>query len=159
MKATFYKRVTLFLCLILLMFAAIGAIFSVGSTQASALTYTTPKYLTSGRTTNETSVTTGCPSNFKVYMYGSSSSGSGTLSQGSVLDWSTYHITVEPSKVSAHMTFQLLRNGSVYSSKSLSGNGNITLYSGSLSDGKYELQYSCRYAPNFLVDFTYFFSP
>ena len=157
MKATSYKRITLFLCLILLMFAAIGAIFSVGSTQASALTYTTPKYLTSGRTTNETSVTTGCPSNFKVYMYGSSSSGSGTLSQGSVLDWSTYHITVEPSKVSAHMTFQLLRNGSVYSSKSLSGNGNITLYSGSLSDGKYELQYSCRYAPNFLVDFTYFF--
>ncbi len=157
MKVTSYKRITLFLCLILLMFAAIGAIFSVGSTQASALTYTTPKYLTSGRTTNETSVTTGCPSNFKVYMYGSSSSGSGTLSQGSVLDWSTYHITVEPSKVSAHMTFQLLRNGSVYSSKSLSGNGNITLYSGSLSDGKYELQYSCRYAPNFLIDFTYFF--
>ena len=132
-------------------------LFGLNMREASALTYTTPKYLTSGRTTNETSVTTGCPSNFKVYMYGSSSSGSGTLSQGSVLDWSTFNITVEPSKVSAHMTFQLLRNGSVYSSKSLSGNGNITLYSGSLSDGKYELQYSCRYAPNFLVDFTYFF--
>ena len=55
-------------------------------------------------------------------MYGSSSSGSGTLSQGSVLDWSTYHITVEPSAVSAHMTFQLLRNGSVYSSKLFFGN-------------------------------------
>ena len=157
-----YKDIKKRLILISVFFAvlllALGmCLFGINVQDASALTYTTPKYLTSGRTTNETSVTTGCPSNFKVYMYGSSSSGSGTLSQNSVLDWSTYHITVEPSAVSAHMTFQLLRNGSVYSSKSLSGNGNITLYSGSLSDGKYELQYSCRYAPNFLVDFTYYF--
>lgn len=152
------KRLILVAALFAALLLALGlCLFGLNMREASALTYTTPKYLTSGRTTNETSVTTGCPSNFKVYMYGSSSSGSGTLSQGSVLDWSTYHITVEPSAVSAHMTFQLLRNGSVYSSKSLSGNGNITLYSGSLSDGKYELQYSCRYAPNFLIDFTYFF--
>ena len=132
-------------------------LFGMNMREASALTYTTPKYLTQGRTTNETSVTTGCPSNFKVYMYGSSTSGTGTLSQGTVIDWSKVTITVEPSAVSSHMTFTLLRNGSPYTTKSLSGNGNITLYSGSLSNGSYELQYSCRYAPNFLVDYTYFF--
>ena len=103
-------------------------------------------------------MTTGCPSNFKIYMYGSSNTGaSSTLSQGAVLDWSTFNITVETSTVSDHRTFQLLRNGSTYTSKSLSGSGNQTLFSGSLSDGMYELQYSCRYASSFLVDFTYYF--
>ena len=117
-----YKDIKKRLILISVFFAvlllALGmCLFGINVQDASALTYTTPKYLTSGRTTNETSVTTGCPSNFKVYMYGSSSSGSGTLSQNSVLDWSTYHITVQPSALSAHMTLQPLRNGSVYSSK------------------------------------------
>ena len=103
-------------------------------------------------------MTTGCPSNFKIYMYGSSNTGaSSTLSQGAVLDWSTFNIAVETSAVSDHRTFQLLRNGSTYTSKSLSGSGNQTLFSGSLSDGMYELQYSCRYASSFLVDFTYYF--
>lgn len=132
-------------------------LFGMQGQKVSAATYTTPKYLTNGRTTNGTSVTTGCPSNFKIYMYGSSRSGTGTLSQGSVIDWSYVYITVETSSVSDHLTFQLLKNGSVYTSKSLSGNASQTLYSGSLSDGNYELQYSCRYAPNIFVDFTYYF--
>lgn len=115
-------------------------LFGMQGQKVSAATYTTPKYLTNGRTTNGTSVTTGCPSNFKIYMYGSSRSGTGTLSQGSIIDWSYVYITIETSKVSDHLTFQLLKNGSVYTSKSLSGNASQTLYSGSLSDGNYELQ-------------------
>ena len=59
--------------------------------------------------------------------------------------------------MSDHRTFQLIRNGTTYTSKSLSGGGDLTLFSGSLTDGQYELQYSCRYAPNFLVDYTYYF--
>lgn len=152
------KRMLLIASFFAVLLLVLGlCLFGMNMREASALTYTTPKYLTQGRTTNETSVKTGCPSNFKVYMYGSSTSGTGTLSQGTVIDWSKVTITVEPSAVSSHMTFTLLRNGSTYTTKSLSGNGNITLYSGSLSNGSYELQYSCRYAPNFLVDYTYFF--
>ena len=43
--------------------------------------------------------------------------------------------------VREHISFKLYRNGYLYSSKSLSGTGNLTLYSGSLPDGEYELQY------------------
>lgn len=133
-------------------------LFGLNMQEASAQTYSTAKYLTNGKTIYGTTMATGCPSNFKIYMYGSGTTGaSSTLSQGAVLDWSTFNITVETSAVSDHRTFQLLRNGSTYTSKSLSGSGNQTLFSGSLSDGMYELQYSCRYASSFLVDFTYYF--
>ncbi len=152
------KKITVCFAFFALVLLSLGVcLFGISGQKVSAATYTTPKYLTSGRTTNGTSVTTGCPSNFKIYMHGSSQSGTGTLAQGSVIDWSYVYITVETSKVSDHLTFQLLRNGAVYTSKSLSGSGNQTLYSGSLSDGNYELQYSCRYASSILVDFTYYF--
>lgn len=152
------KKITVCFAFFALVLLSLGVcLFGMPGQKVSAATYTTPKYLTSGRTTNGTSVTTGCPSNFKIYMYGSSQSGTGTLSQGSVIDWSYYYITVETSKVSDHLTFQLIRNGAVYTSKSLSGSGNQTLFSGILTDGNYELQYSCRYASSFLVDFTYYF--
>lgn len=152
------KKCIFIAAIIAALFMALGlCLFTAEAREASAISYTTAKYLTNGRTTNETSVTSGCPDNFKVYMYGSSNSGTGTLWQGTALDWSTVNITVETSKVSDHLSFQLLRNGTVYTTKKLSGSGNISLYAGSLSDGKYELQYSCRYAPSFLVDFTYYF--
>lgn len=132
-------------------------LFGLNMREASALTYSTPKYLTNGRTTTGTSVSTGCPENFKIYMSNTSNGSTGTLSQGSVLDWSHFYIIIETHKVSDHLTFSLLRNGTPYSTKSLSGNASQTVFSGSLSDGMYELQYSCRYASSFLVDFTYYF--
>lgn len=152
------KKITVCFAFLALVLLSLGVcLFGFEARDASALTYTTPKYLTNGRTTNGTSATTGCPSNFKIYMYGSSQSGTGTLSQGSIIDWSYVYITIETSKVSDHLTFQLIRNGAVYTSKSLSGSGNQTLFSGTLTDGNYELQYSCRYAPNIFVDYTYYF--
>lgn len=152
------KKITVCFAFLALVLLSLGVcLFGMPGQKVSAATYTTPKYLTSGRTTNGTSVTTGCPSNFNIYMYGSSQSGTGTLSQGSIIDWSYVYITIETSKVSDHLTFQLIRNGAVYTSKSLSGSGNQTLFSGTLTDGNYELQYSCRYASSFLVDFTYYF--
>ena len=132
-------------------------LFGLNMREASALTYSTPKYLTNGRTTTGTSVSTGCPENFKIYMSNTSNGSTGTLSQGSVLDWSYFYIIIETHKVSDHLTFSLLRNGTPYLTKSLSGNASQTVYSGSLTDGMYELQYSCRYASSFLVDFTYYF--
>lgn len=78
MKATSYKRITLFLCIVLLLaLAAVGALFGAGSTQASAATYTTPKYKTYGQTTEGTTTTSGSPTNFTIYMHGSSTSGTG----------------------------------------------------------------------------------
>lgn len=152
------KKITVCFAFFALVLLSLGVcLFGIEAKDASALTYTTPKYLTNGRTTTGTSVSTGCPSNFKIYMSNTTNGSTGTLSQGAVLDWSYFYISITTSSVSDHLTFQLLKNGSVYTSTSLSGNASQTLYSGSLSDGKYELQYSCRYAPNIFVDFTYYF--
>lgn len=152
------KKITVCFAFLALVLLSLGVcLFGFEARDASALTYTTPKYLTNGRTTTGTSVSTGCPSNFKIYMSNTTNGSTGTLSQGAVLDWSYFYISITTSSVSDHLTFQLLKNGSVYTSKSLSGNASQTLYSGSLSDGNYELQYSCRYAPNIFVDFTYYF--
>ena len=157
MKEFLYRRTTLLICTVLLLiFAAFGLIFATEATPASAATYTTAKYLTYGSTSNGTSTSSGCPDNFKIYMHGSSTSGTGTIYQDKVLDWSYFYIKVEPSKVSSHLTFQLLKNGSVYTNKTLSGKDDLTLFSGSLSDGEYELKYTCRYAPNIFVDYTYY---
>ena len=157
MKEFLYRRTTLLICTVLLLiFAAFGLIFATEATPASAATYTTAKYLTYGSTSNGTSTSSGCPDNFKIYMHGSSTSGTGTIYQDKVLDWSYFYIKVEANKVSKHLTFQLLKNGSVYSNKTLSGKDDLTLFSGSLSDGEYELKYTCRYAPNIFVDYTYY---
>ncbi len=152
------RRLILFGALFAALLLTLGlCLFGLNVQEASALTYSTPKYLTNGRTTTGTSVSTGCPENFKIYMSNTSNGSTGALSQGSVLDWSHFYIIIETHKVSDHLTFSLLRNGTPYSTKSLSGNASQTVFSGSLTDGMYELQYSCRYASSFLVDFTYYF--
>ena len=149
MKERTYKRVTLILCLFLLaVLAAIGAVFGTGATQASAATYTTPKYKTYGTTTEGTTTTSGPPSNFAIYMHGSSTSGTGTMYNDKLIDWSYVYIKIEVSAMSAHESFKLTRNGSTYASKTLSGNSNMTLYSGSLSSGEYELTYIGNYKAN-----------
>ena len=107
-KATFYKRITLFLCLVLLLaLAAVGAIFGAGSTQASAATYTTPKYKTYGTTTEGTTTTSGSPGNFTIYMHGSSTSGTGTMYNDRLIDWSYVYIKIEVSAMSAHESFKI----------------------------------------------------
>lgn len=149
MKEISYKRITLFLCLIVLsIFAALGTIFGAGSTKASALTYTTAKYKTYGTTTEGTTTTSGSPGNFTIYMHGSSTSGTGTMYNDRLIDWSYVYIKIEVSAMSAHESFKLTKDGYSYTSKTLSGNSNITLYSGSLSSGEYELTYVGNYKAN-----------
>ncbi len=123
---------------------------------ASAATYTTAKYTTYGSTNNGSSISSGCPSNFTIYMYGSSQSGTGTMYQDSLTNWSYYNIYIDAIKVSDHRSFVLRRNGSSYYTKSVSGESDMYLYQGSLPDGEYELEYTCRYAKNIFYDYTYY---
>ena len=117
----------------------------VGTLEASAATYTTPTYTTYGTYTYNGSTYSGYPSSyFKVTMHGSSTSGTSTMYNDKLTDWSYYYIKVVDVDVREHISFKLYRNGYLYSSKSLSGTGNLTLYSGSLPDGEYELQYVCN---------------
>ena len=123
---------------------------------AAALTYTTAKCLTYGSTNNGSSTSDGCPSNFKIYMYGASTSGEGTIYQDHLSNWSYYYIYVDAINVSDHRSFRLLRNGYEYAAPSVSGKSDRVLYEGSLPDGEYELEYTCRYAKNIFYDYTYY---
>ena len=118
----------------------VGALNSMSMQTASALTYTTYKYLTVGTTNDGDSTKSGCPSNFKIYMYSSSTSGETSLGQDVVTNWSTYNFYIDASDID-HKSFKLYRNGSLYTSKSLSGSSDMTMYSAALPSGKYELQY------------------
>ena len=121
---------------------AVGLAFNSMHTEtASALTYSTAKCLTYGSTNNGSSTSSGCPSNFKIYMYGSSTSGSSSLGQDVVTNWSMYNFYIDASDIE-HKSFKLYKNGSLYTSKSLSGSGDMTMYSAALSSGDYELKYT-----------------
>ena len=113
-----------------------------GTLTASAATTTTATYTTYGTYTYDGSTYSGYPSSyFKIMMHGSSTSGTGTIYNDRLTDWSYYYIKVDAIDVREHISFKLYRNGSLYSSKSLSGESDLTLYSGSLPDGEYEIQY------------------
>ncbi len=136
---------------------AVGLAFNSMNTEtASALTYTTAKCLTYGSTNNGSSTSSGCPSNFKIYMYGANTSGEGTIYQDHLSNWSYYYIYIDAINVSDHRSFRLLRNGYDYDYTSVSGNSDRILYEGSLPDGEYELEYTCRYAKNIFYDYTYY---
>ncbi len=134
------KRV--FLTAILSLALMLTVFLGVGTLEASATTYTTPTYTTYGTYTYDGSTYSGYPSSyFKVQMHGSSTSGTGTIYNDRLTDWSYYYIKVDAIDVREHVSFKLYRNGYLYSSKTLSGDGDLTLYSSSLSDGEYEIVY------------------
>ena len=126
---------------------------SMGSVKtAKAETYRTSKFLTKGTTSVDGATpTSGCPDNFKVYMCGAyTDDKTSEIYRSAIIDWTYYKITVEVKNVSNHIAFSMTRNGYTIYKKSLSGNGNITLYSDSLTDGEYAFEYTCNYKSGFL---------
>lgn len=119
---------------------------------AKAETYRTSKFLTKGTTSVDGATpTNGCPDNFKVYMCGAyTNDKTSEIYRSAIIDWTYYKITVEVKNVSNHIAFSMTRNGYTIYKKSLSGNGNITLYSDSLTDGEYAFEYTCDYKSGFL---------
>ena len=117
---------------------------------------TTAKCLTYGVTTVDGERTAGCPSNFTIYMHGASISGTDTIYNGDLLNWSTYYFLVDVNKVSDHRTFELYKDGSLYYEKSVSGDNNLSYNLGRLPDGDYTLKYECRYAKNIFTAYTYY---
>lgn len=114
---------------------------STETKSASALTYSTPKYLTYGTTSDGSSTSNGCPSNFKIYMYGSSQDGTSTTrSQDVYSNWAYYQFYIDAIDIE-HVSFKLYKNDYLYVNKSLSGSSDMTLYSEALPSGSYELQY------------------
>ncbi len=136
-----------------------GGVFGLNTeTKTASADYvgTTAKCLTYGVTTVDGERTAGCPSNFAIYMHGASISGTDTIYNGDLLNWSTYYFLVDVNKVSDHRTFELYKDGSLYYEKSVSGDNNLSYNLGRLPDGDYTLKYECRYAKNIFTAYTYY---
>ncbi len=72
--------------------------------------------------------------------------------------WTYFSFYIYATDIDEHVSFKLTRNGSTYTSKSLSGDGNGYLYQGSLSDGDYVLTYVGTYWSGIFSKKTYTFT-
>ena len=124
---------------------------------ASADTVATSPYcLTKGKTTTDDGVITGCPDNFKVYMKSSRSSGSATISNGYLSNWSQYYLIVDAIDVTEHLRLSLYKDNALYKSINVSGEEDITTNFGALPSGIYAIVYECRYKKNLFTSNQYF---
>ncbi|MBQ8848742.1 MAG: hypothetical protein IJ011_04905 [Clostridia bacterium] len=73
-------------------------------------------------------------------------------------DWTYFTFYIHAGDIDEHTSFKLTRNGSTYTSKSLSGDGSGYLYQGSLSDGDYVLTYVGEYWSGIFTKKTYTFT-
>ena len=114
------------------------------SKTASADTVATSPYcLTYGVTTLDGTRMAGSPEHFNVYMKSSRSSGSATVYNGHITNFSQYYFTVDAVNVAAHVSFELYKDGKVEQKVEVSGNADFTTNFGALSSGDYMLKYNC----------------
>lgn len=83
--------------------------------------------------------------NYTVTMESSSASGTGTIDNNAVIDWTYVIFKVNVQSVDSHKSYSLEKDGVNIAGGDLSGKGSLTLYSGPLSDGDYVLTYVCTY--------------
>ena len=136
MKTKFMNKKAVGVCLfILTMLLTIGAFFTAPLT-ANAATSTSAKYTTYGSYDVGDGSMSGYMDKYKIYMHSSSQNGStGTIYNNKVLNWTYVYIKIDVTDINAHTSFKLTRNGYTYTSKTLSGSSDMTLYSGALPDG------------------------
>ena len=86
-----------------------------GTLTASAATTTTATYTTYGTYTYDGSTYSGYPSSyFKIMMHGSSTSGTGTIYNDRLTDWSYYYIRFNRSKrIRKHKCQHQIRQGTM----------------------------------------------
>lgn len=114
------------------------------TTTASAATNSAPVYTIRGRVQRGSAASdVDVSKNFTVEMRTLSTSGeTGWLEQNVVLDWTYVCIDVKVITIKEHISFSLWKDGEEYEKKALSDKGTMSLFSGKLPDGKYEMIYS-----------------
>ena len=117
----------------------------LGSFKASAAISTTPTCTTYGNYTYNGTSYSGCPSSrFTVEMHGSNTSGIKTIYNDERLNWGYYKIKVIATNINQHVSFKIYRNNYLHTNNILSGSDDCLLYSGTLSDGEYRIEYTCN---------------
>ncbi len=150
------KTMTKILMLAITLILVVGAIVVIPMT-ASAATSTAGKYTISGSYDIGDGSVTGYKDDFRIEISTQYYSGDSTTTHynGHIYNWTYFSFYIDANDVDEHTSFKLTRNGSTYTSKSLSGSSSGYLYQGALSDGDYVLTYVGKYWSNVISKKTY----
>ncbi len=117
--------------------------FTTDTKTASAATIVddTKRYVTAGQTTRDGEVVDTTTSYFRVSILGGggTSGGTETIQPGTVLNLSTYNIVAERRYAWTDLSFRLYYNGRLVVDDAPATTSALTLYSGGLSNGSYEM--------------------
>ncbi len=149
--------------LVLMVLAMMIGIFCVASVPASAATNRAGSYTISGTYNIGDGNKSGYLSDFRIgistqYFTDDSATVAQTKYNYHTYDWTYFSFYIYANDIDSHTSFKLTRNGSTYTSKSLSGDGSGYLYQGSLSDGDYVLTYVGTYWDGIFSKKTYTFT-
>lgn len=157
------KNVIAAILLAVLLVAAIGAAIGISSTRVDAATNRAGVYMLYGTYDIGDGSVSGYMDQFGIqiatqYFYDDSGTNGTTKYNYATYNWTYFSFYIHAEDIKEHVSFKLTRNGSTYTSKSLSGSGGGYLYQGALSDGDYVLTYVGTYKPNIFVTKTYTFT-
>ena len=154
------KRKILLLALSLVM--VLGMLIAIPITSSAATNRAGSYYLYGTYDIGDGSKS-GYLSEFKIqistqYFTDDSGTNGTTKYQDATFPWTYFNFYIVATDIDEHVSFKLTRNGSTYTSKSLSGSGSGYLYQGSLSDGDYVLTYVGTYWSGIFSKKTYTFT-
>ncbi len=162
-KANNKKRIVTSLLVVALALLMVVGVFMLSPMKASAATNRAGVYTISGTYDIGDGSTSGYLDDFRItiatqYFRDDSATVAQTKYNYHTYDWTYFSFYIYATDVDAHTSFKLTRNGSTYTSKSLSGNGSGYLYQGALSDGDYVLTYVGEYWAGIFSKKTYTFT-
>ena len=154
------KRKILLLALSLIM--VLGMLIAIPITSSAATNRAGSYYLYGTYDIGDGSKS-GYLSEFKIqistqYFTDDSGTNGTTKYQDATFPWTYFNFYIVATDIDEHVSFKLTRNGSTYTSKSLSGDGSGYLYQGALSDGDYVLTYVGTYWAGIFSKKTYTFT-
>ena len=154
------KSVISGILLVVLVLAAVAAAFGIATIKTEAKTNRAGAYTLYGTYNIGDGSKSGYLSDFKIQISTQYFTDDTTTTKynNATYDWTYFSFYIYATDVDAHTSFKLTRNGSTYTSKSLSGNGSGYLYQGALSDGDYTLTYVGEYWAGIFSKKTYTFT-
>ncbi len=163
MKTMTRKKVFSGALLLALTLVMVMGVFFMNPMKASAATNRAGVYTISGTYNIGDGNKSGYLSDFRItiatqYFTDDSATVAQTKYHDHTYNWTYFSFYIYANDIDSHTSFKLTRNGSTYTSKSLSGDGSGYLYQGALSDGDYVLTYVGTYWDGIFSKKTYTFT-
>jgi len=149
--------------LVITLMMVLGTLIAVLPMTASAATNRAGAYYLYGTYDEGDGSKSGYIDEFKIqistqYFTDDSATNGTTKYNNATFPWTYFSFYIYATDIDEHVSFKLTRNGSTYTSKTLSGDGSGYLYQGALSDGDYVLTYVGTYWSGIFTKKTYTFT-